>query len=416
MQNESFRPDYSNPHQNVIVNSHWPVDRNYAYREGFKQAVLVLLSAAAVEYYTDPITEEPLHISIDLIFYPISFNARHYMELFLKDSIRATSALGVNATDGNIRPTHDLKGLWEAFASAIARDSRLVELGMPLEGIFKNISAVDNDSMTFRYAHDLDNNPHLSDFGHVSLSVLGDRLREMFDQAEMFDLCLESLQHEYAQNTFTEKLHRGNLEAIARRLPSYDKWKIELKLIKKEICETLKISSNDFRKALTIIKQHREFSYIIGLELPLEGLPLDVFTRLARVHSREANHDVITKDEWLRLEAVMEIGRLNSYSEEYDPILKAISLPESDGRFDPEHLARNAYARNQRLREGLLKLGQRTLLQALEEAIPYLALPLKKPPKRTPEEISAIAAAMAARLVPTPPACRASNGDEYGDF
>lgn len=389
MENKSFRPDFSNPHQNAVVGGYGNGDLGYAYREGFMQSTLALLAAAASESYVDPNTGKTAFVFVDALVYPICFNARHFIELFLKDSIRGVSALGTNATQVGIIATHDLTGLWADFATAIERDNRLVGLGMPLKEVFKDIADVDNTGMTFRYSHDLDENVHLPGIEHINLGVLGDRLRKMFKQAEEFSVCLEVLQQEYAQSTFTGKLHRANIEAIARRLPPYDKWVEELKPVKKEICDQLGLSSNDFCKALVLIKRHREFSGLIGLELPLTELPVDVFTRLARVHAGEATYDVIARDEWLSLDAVMEISRLDSYSEEYDQYLKRISSPDYEGPFDPAHLARNAFARNQRLRGGLVKLGQRTLLAALVEAIPHLAEPMKTPPKRTAEEISA---------------------------
>ncbi|GGX87835.1 hypothetical protein [Vogesella alkaliphila] len=415
MKNKSFRPDFSNPHQNAIVGAYWTGDLGYAYREGFMQATLALLATATAESYVDPITGETALVFVDALVYPICFNARHFIELFLKDSIRAVSALGTNAAQIGVIATHDLTRLWADFAAAIARDSRLVELGMPLEEVFKDIAEVDNTGMTFRYSHDLDENIHLPGIEHISLGVLGDRLREMFKQAEEFSVCLTVLQQEYAQSTFTGKLHRANIEAIARRLPPHEKWAEELKPVKKEICDQLGLSSNEFCKALVLIKRHREFAGLIGLELPLAELPIDVFTRLARVHAGEVAHDVIMRDEWLSLDAVMEISRLNSYSEEYDRYLKHISDPDYEGPFDPAHIARNAYARNQRLHGGLVKLGQRTLLAALAEAIPHLAEPMKIPPKRTAEEVSALVEEMFTHLRRSHPGPETIEGDGPGE-
>lgn len=383
MKSKLFRSDFSNPHQNAVVSTTLIGDLDYAYREGFMQATLALLATAAAESYTDPNTGETRFVFVDALVYPICFNARHFIELFLKDSIRAISALGTNAVQLGINKTHDLADLWTDFATAIARDSRLVKLGMPLEEVFKEIAEVDNTGMTFRYSRDLDEKVHLAGHENINLGVLGDSLREMFKQAEEFSVCLTELHQEYAQSTFTGKLHRANIESIARRLPPHEKWAEQLKPIKEEICDQLRLSSNDFCKALVLIKRHREFSSLIGIELPLAELPTDVFARLARVHVGEISHDAISRDEWLALDAVMEISRMVSYSEEYDQYLKHISDSDCEGQFDPAHIARNAYARNQRLRGGLVKLGQRTLLAALAEAIPHLAEPLKIPPKRT---------------------------------
>ncbi|AMK76922.1 MULTISPECIES: hypothetical protein [Methylomonas] len=415
MENKSFRPDFSNPHQNAVVGEYWNGDLDYAYREGFKQATMTLLAAATSESYFDPNTDETVYVYVDALVYPICFNARHFIELFLKDSIRTVSALGSNAKQIDVDPIHTLSTLWGHFAAAIARDSRLMERGMPLEEVFKDIADVDNTSMTFRYSRDLADNVHLSGHQHINLGVLGDRLRDMFKQAEEFSVCLTVLQQEYAQGTFTAKLHRANIEDIAKRLPPYEKWTEELNPVKEAICNQLKLSSNDFGKALNLIKRHREFSALIGLELPLEGLPEDVFTRLARVHAGEAAHDVITKDEWLRLDAVMEINRLDSYSEEYDRYLKRISAPDYEGSFSPESIARNAYARNQRLYGGLVKLGQRTLLASLAEAIPHLAEPMKTPPKHTDEEISALTREIFSHFKCSRPGSEAMKGDEPGE-
>ena len=395
MKNKLFRPDFNSPDQNAIVSGDW-LDRPYAYREGFMQATLALLAVANAEGYDDPNTGETSLIYVDALVYPICFNARHFLELFLKDSIRAVSALGKKPTKVDVIATHDLSSLWARFVDVIKRDVRLVKRGTPLEDVLKDVASIDNTSMAFRYSHDLDENEHLSGLEHINLTVLGNRFREMFKQAEDFSTCLAVLQREYAQSTFTGKLHREDLNTIARRLPPYENWAEELPPIKQEICNQMNLSSNDFGKALTLIKQHREFAIHIGIELPLEGLPIDIFTRLAAVHAEDASHDVITMDEWLRLAAVMEISMVDSYSEEYDDYLKYISGPKYEGLLEASHIARNAYARNQRLSRGLAKLGQKTLLAALAEAIPHLTNPL--PRRRTPEEISNLLAKAVAPL------------------
>ncbi|HBJ68326.1 MAG TPA: hypothetical protein DDZ09_08875 [Alcaligenes faecalis] len=354
------------------------------------QATLALLAVAAAGSYTDPDTNEVNYASVDALVYPICFNARHFIELFMKDSIRIASTLGVNPDQPGTLATHNLTDLWIQFEKAIKRDNRLEKLGAPLKKIFHDIASVDNTGMTFRYSRDLDEKTHLSEFEHINLSVLGDKLREMFNQTEDFSIQLTVLQDEYSQKTFMNHLHREKIEAIAKQLPPRKNWGKDLEAIKKEICDDFSLTSNKFSKALKLIQKHREFCTLIDLELPLEGLPIDIFTRLARIHDKKDTHTIITKDEWLRLDAVMEISRLQSYSEEYDPYLQHISSADYEGRFDPEHIARNAYARNQRLRNGLVKLGQRTLLDALAKAIPHLAEPLKIPPRLTKEELSAL--------------------------
>lgn len=415
MHNKSFRPDFSNPQQNAVVGSYLTGDRSYAYREGFRQATLVLLAAASAESYMDPVSGEPSSVFVDAIVYPICFNARHFMELFLKDSIRVASAMGFGSPPPKIMDKHVLTDLWECFVEVITHDERLVELGMPIEQGLKDIAQVDDTSLTFRYPNDLKNKAHLEGFEHINLVTLGDELRQMFKQAEDFSVCLEVLQQEYALGTFTVKLHRGNLEEIARRLPSHEKWALELEPIKKEICEEFELSSNDFSKALALIKRHRKFSSLIGLELPLSELPVDVFARLARVHPGQATYDLLTREEWLSLDAVMEIGRIDAYGEEYDDHLQHISAPDSTVPFDPAHIYRSAYGRSQRLRTGLLKLGQQTLFAALTETIPHLAKPIERPASRTTKDTSESVDRKNSKLERSHARSKTSGGDGLGE-
>ncbi|WP_126282467.1 hypothetical protein [Burkholderia stagnalis] len=381
--NKSFRSDFESAHKNAVVSGRWLDDRDSAVREGFMQATLALLAVAESGSYVVPDTDEYGYVSIDALVYPICFNARHFIELFLKDSILAASALNKKITQTKPTPTHELTDLWKIFDTIIARDNRLAASGLLLKEVFLEVAEVDDTSMTFRYPYDLKGNAHLSNIIHINLGVLGRRLREVFNQADEFTYLLKELQHEYAQNTFTEKLHRENIETIARQLPTHDKWAEDLEPIKKQICSEFALSSNDFGKAIKLIKHHREFSALIGLELPLDGLPADVFARLARVYAGEAAHYIITKDEWLRLEAVMAIGYSSSYSEEYDSYLKENSNRDFGDpyHFHPEDIAKRACENDQLLRCGLLTLGQHTLLAALAEALPHLSEPLKNMPR-----------------------------------
>lgn len=378
--NKSFRSDFENaPHKNAVVGGRCVDDRNYAVREGFMQATLALLAVAETGSYIDPNTDESGYVSIDELVYPICFNARHFIELFLKDSIQTVAALNKDIAAVKVRATHELTELWNSFVAVIERDRRLAKFGIPLKEVFMEFADVDNTSMAFRYPYDLDGKAHLPDLVHINLRVLGARLKAVFDQTDDFTYFLKELQHEYAQNTFTEKLHRGDIEAIARQLPSYDKWAEDLKSIKKQICNQFDLSSNDFGKAISLVKHHREFSVLIGLELPIEGLPIDVFARLARVHSGEAAHNIIAKSEWLRLEAVMAIGYSSSYSEEYDSYLEENSSRDVDV-YHIEEIIRRACEDDQVLRCGLLTLGQYTLLAALVNALPHLSEPLRELP------------------------------------
>jgi len=377
--NKSFRSDFNSPHRNAVVGGYWAKSKDYTVCDGFMQATLALLAVAEAGGYT-PTNDDCGYVSIDALVYPICFNARHFIELFLKDAIHAISGLNKKRPSDKVKATHELTELWDTFVSTMERDSRLLAFGMPLKEVFMEFAEVDNTSMTFRYPSDLDGKAHLSDLVHINIEVLGTRLRKVFNYADEFTRYLKVLQHEYEQNSYTNKLNRGNIEDIARRLPVYDKWSEDLIYVKEQLCSEFHLSSNDFGKVLELIKHNREFSILIGIELPLEGLPVDVFSRLASIHANEGVYDLITKDEWLRLDAIMAIGYSSHYSEEYDLILKEYSaLGLND--YCIEDIVRKAFEDDQILRCGLLTLGQHKLLAALAKALPQLSEPLAEMPE-----------------------------------
>jgi hypothetical protein len=366
MENDSFRFDSELPHLNAAVGQNWAGSNEYGYMIGFGQAVDVLLATAVNETYFDPYTEEQKSVYIDALVYPICYCARHFVELFLKRQIRAVSALKTGVA-AKIDVTHDLMGLWEELKKHLAIDVRLRELGTPLEEYIKDVAAIDASSETFRYWQDTDGNMHLQSQDHINLHVLGGRFKKMMALAESFDACVEPLRLEYAQRTTTDGLSRAQIREIGERLPPYATWSDgALVPVKQKILQELGISSNAFCRALSIIKNHREFAALIGLERPLENLSIDVFARLKAIADERAELTVIFDDEWVRLEAIVEIGRLYSYCEEYDSWVTYFSGPDRESPMDRGHIKRAVLARNDRFRTGLRKLGQITLLSAFD--------------------------------------------------
>ena len=369
MQNKSFKSDFKQPHLNAVVGK-WRGGDDYAYILGFGQAVDVLLSAAVNESYMDPFTDDTEAVYIDALVYPICFCARHFLELFLKRQIRAVSALKSGVPE-QVETIHDVLLLWGKLKKHLAIDIRLQEVGEPLEQYVHDIADMDLSGETFRYRKDKQGNLHLSSLEHINIAVLGRRIKEMMVFAEEFELLMEPIQLEYEQNTTTDGLSREQIRMIAERLPRYETWGSGLlDPVKTQLMAELNISSNAFGRAIQIIKTHREFSSLIGLELPLQELGSDVFLRLKVIVDGGASAAIISDDEWVRLEAILEVGRPYYYSEGYDSLVLQYSAPNRESGLDRGYIQRGVLSRGNRFRVGLRKLGQNTLLDAFTKLFP----------------------------------------------
>lgn len=377
MNNESFKFHQDYPHLNAVVGSSWPGDHGYAYMLGFGQAVEVLLSASKHEMYVDPDTGEARAVYVDALVYPISFCARHFVELFLKRQLTAVSALRneqLAPVERTALRAHDLLDLWSKLKARIQMDSRLKAVGEPLEPYLRDIADLDENGETFRYEESTDGVRHLQNLTHINLHALGQRLKELINHTENFESAMEALALEYEQGSVVRELSRDEIFRIASQLPPFDTWKSgALDETKTRLMQEFNISSNTFGLALNLIKTHRGFASLIGKELALPELPPTVFARLKAIAGGESDHRTVTDAEWVALEAVLEVGRLDGYCEQYEGLVERYSRADRADLFDPAHIARCALAPNNRLKQGLRKLGQRTLLAAFDEQFPESA-------------------------------------------
>lgn len=368
MKNRTFAPG-QDTHLNAVIGSDWPTDKTYSYVLGFEQAVEVLLAAATEEYYIDPAQQEPRAVYIDALIYPICFCARHFIELFLKRQITLVSALRGKPDDA--AGTHDLADLWIRLKTHLNTDRRLAPLASPMEEFINDFAAIDETGETFRYAFDLKDNAHLGGLTHINVGILANRLKKLKDYAETFEIQMEILRNEYAQRTLTSKLSRDDLSQISKQLPKYRDWDTDaLKEAKEVIRKEYNLSSNDFSRAICIIKSHCEFSMNIGEELPLKGVTEETFNKLKRIHETKETFDSVSKDEWARLAAVCEIGRNYEYSESFENLSGLFMSEEYESRVYPKDLLREILGRHNRFRIGLKKLGQPSLLYKFEERFP----------------------------------------------
>ncbi|MBC7750215.1 MAG: hypothetical protein H7Z73_00640, partial [Candidatus Saccharibacteria bacterium] len=156
---------------------------------------------------------------------------------------------------------------------------------------------------------------------------------------------------EYKLGTFTNKLSRFDLQQITTALPHYPEWgQSQFFIIKAEIINQYNVSSNDFSRALEVIKKHREFSELIGVPIDIDHVSLaklapyvDLHRKIYKGRIRDGSafsHDEMIKaaiedgllatyiknnltiEEIATLHALEEHGSLNYYSEEFDFLQK----------------------------------------------------------------------------------------------
>ena len=363
--NLTFRTG-NNFHLNACVGNNSGIDNRNGYTYGFAASVKIMLSAALSGSYMDAKDGE-CDPEIDGLIYPIAFCARHHIELFLKREISYVSEIrGPSRAPPN---DHDLAALWQDFWDTCATTDRfLFSHAKPLDGYVQDFSDIDPTGQTFRYAYSNDNVAHLTKFSVINLQNFAERFYEMVELIQKFEVAREAVAWEYAQGTFTEKLSREELSDLASALPKRADWAGSAKFgeVRDEFRKQFNLSSNDFCKAIHKLEGHREFSAMLGVELPIKELNRDVFSRLRAIDDCTADTDTVSDLEWAALSAVCEVGRAQAYSEAYDVELAEAFYAIKDGLIDRVHIMRTV-ATNPKFIKGLKRMGQITLVAGYEE-------------------------------------------------
>lgn len=364
--NKTFT-DGPNFHLNACVGENTGGDSDYGYVKGFAQAVFVLLSAAQSETFADPVTGEADWAYMDALIYPIGFCARHYIELFLKRQIRVVGSIRKQKAPAEAKG-HDLSSLWGELVAACSTDRRLAVKLQPMAEYVNDFASIDSTGQTFRYQHDAESGvKHLKKMGRINLQGLAKRFKELEGLAEDFDNYSAGVAYEYSWGTYTSKLSRADLYEIAERLPHRSDWGgDEFCLIAQELKNTFSLGSNDFSRAIKLIQSHREFSAMVGVEIPLDHISAEVFERIKNFDPRTRHPIEFSRQELAVLNAIYEASPPHEYSEAYDHVF-ADSLSSEFGRaLLPSDVVRTIRNHSIRFRKGLAKLGQKTLLSAFE--------------------------------------------------
>jgi hypothetical protein len=376
-----------------------------AYIRGYIEAAITLLEGI--------VRRHPHESKIDDIVYPIAFCIRHTVELCIKGSIESLRTIKDNQTLREYKLTnkHDIYELWSFYKIQSEKiDNRYQDINARMEPYVLDICEIDPNGQTFRYPHDLSENKHLTKTPVINLLRLKNRFSELANLIDELLFAHRSLSDEYYHGTHTEQLSRYDLFLISKKLPNIDQWaKPDFALKKKQIRKEFFIKSNrSLSKALDIIKNHYEFSQIIGienkithssaedLELYLESwktyynqpqIELSMLTLETLFEDSELERELLKKcldsipiEALAEIHALYELGRFPQpiYSEQYSVLLKRnlIELQHAQQEDDIYSPLGHIFTKTNTMEaigKSLKILGQKTILDHLTKKFPEIS-------------------------------------------
>lgn len=242
----------------------------YDYASGYASAANLLLDQV--------IENEGVSLYIDTFIYPICFNMRHAIELFLKAGAVSLEQLAKIRSCAmpvfDLVGSHDLGNIWAYVRKhALGFDQRFVELVKGLDQYVVDVAEIDATGQVFRYPFDLENNKHLASVSVINVVILKRRWATLERLLRNLNRLTEDLLTEYGWGAFTAKLSRLQLARIAEALPPRNRWSTpEFDEAKSAVRKEYILSSNDFSKALDVIQSRRELAAICAHVVPIPGL------------------------------------------------------------------------------------------------------------------------------------------------
>lgn len=382
MPSSMFRGDEECEFNACVGNNGWVDLSTYSY--GFDEAVGFLCAAALTH-----------QASVDALIYPIIFNARHRVELFIKSELKNIGSIRASlaVSDDKITKTHDLKTLWDTLAKLYRQcDRRFIPLVDFCDPFIDEFHKIDPKGETFRYPYSQDGIKHL-----MNRSVIGVRnfflayrsLTKNLSEIELLSNCLVS---EYGTGTCTKDLSRKDLSDMANDLPDRATWADpagDFESVKNGHMAKYGLSGRKYCQAVKIILSHRQFSVLVGVEIPIEyceaekllelfalrsklnGLSYSVRSSLNSeyVSIRKEYIDFLTHglsdEELATVVALHELSAPDEYSEYFDlNFQRNLASAKSDKGSLAGYFSSKAYAA-ERIELSLKKLGQASLLRKI---------------------------------------------------
>lgn len=349
------------------------------YSEGYNEAVKILLDAALEN-----------KAPIDLLVYPIVYSARHSIELFLKDQLEKIFYINKmldSACKDKVDRIHNLSLLWDKFKKSAIKENRYEKLVDKIDEYIVDFVQCDDSGENFRYPYSREGQKCLNEISCINLYVFKNRYEELERLLlELEDLSLY-LYEEYSQNSTVAGFSRNVIKKIAIELPDRDLWSNPssdptISEVKKNIIKKYNIGSNKkLDKIIEYIESHAEFSLLINKEIPIEELSVLELKRFVEIYDQYLSDnqsvsffdfenkyvkmvsDNLPHKAIAALAHLFDMGYFDLYSEEY---LRGLpqKLEEEDYFLITDYLFRGRRT-IERIKYGLIKTGQKTLLEVI---------------------------------------------------
>lgn len=145
-----------------------------SFGEGFFESAFITTEAARNGAWT-----------VDILVYPIAFNFRHGIELYIKHFIVLLDR--ILGTGNAYKPNHNLLENWQ-HASLLFRQLQnpfFKEIDLKsAENLIEAVANYDPNNTVFRYPEDKNKKPYLTDFDHINLDKLETGMKELFNYFE----------------------------------------------------------------------------------------------------------------------------------------------------------------------------------------------------------------------------------------
>jgi hypothetical protein len=119
---------------------------------------------------------------VDLMIYPIAYNLRHGIELYLKHFCRTLPTLW--ESQEHAKPSHKLLDNWAIVKEYVSRDSYF-SLGSDaidlVERIIKDVVEIDPSGEIFRFPYSKKHDLHLAEQSLINVLVLESAIGELLD-------------------------------------------------------------------------------------------------------------------------------------------------------------------------------------------------------------------------------------------
>jgi hypothetical protein len=337
---------------------------SHAYVIGFGLAASLLLKSLNREV---SVGNEVEYLPEDALIHPTAFCARHFVELFLKDIPADLHKL--RNTPFKAQDHHDIEKLWGAFEAACLLDERTREFPEKLRDVVIAIARLDPTGQTFRYRTDRNDETHLDDLAIIHVPDFADSFSKIFEAVRELYAVIEGLEFEYVLGTYTAKLSRKDLQEVAKRIgAAAASGKEALRKAQAEICAQYSLSRQEYQRARDKIESNYLLSMVAGKERPLVDLDAAALGRvITAITGDDAEPDLRPSDfgaAW----GVLCAGDVMGAAEDYDYQLKAFlegNLPTGSA-----DVLRALRSKPTKLRKGLVRLGQNSLLAQLDAIFP----------------------------------------------